>query len=85
MQTKLSSKGQVVLPGPIRRKLGLRAGEVLAASVQEGRIILTRKAAPARKVRIVTDPLSGLPVLTGSAGTAKLTSAEVHELLAEFP
>ena len=33
MQTKLSSKGQVVLPGPIRRKLGLRPGEPLAATV----------------------------------------------------
>jgi AbrB family looped-hinge helix DNA binding protein len=29
MQTRISSKGQVVLPGPIRRKLGLGPGDAL--------------------------------------------------------
>ncbi|HEY7387186.1 MAG TPA: AbrB/MazE/SpoVT family DNA-binding domain-containing protein [Bryobacteraceae bacterium] len=40
MQTRISSKGQVVLPGPIRRKLGLRPGDALDASVQNGQIVL---------------------------------------------
>ena len=34
MQTRVSSKGQVVLPGPIRRKLGLRAGDELEAQAR---------------------------------------------------
>lgn len=85
MQTKLSSKGQVVLPGSIRRKLGLRAGESLAATVDDGRIILSRQHTPFRRVRILRDPLTGLPVLAAGAGAPKLSSTQVHELLAEFP
>ncbi len=41
MQTRVSTKGQVVLPSPIRRKLGLRAGDPLNADVEGGRIVLT--------------------------------------------
>ena len=85
MQTKLSSKGQVVLPWPIRRKLGLRSGESLAATVEDGRIILSRRNAALRRVRILTDPLTGLPVLAAGARAPKLSSAQVNELLAEFP
>ena len=85
MQTTLSSKGQVVLPGPIRRKLGLRPGDVLAASVEDGRIILRRQDVPVRTCRIVTDRATGLPVLVGAAQAPKLTSAQVRELLADFP
>jgi AbrB family looped-hinge helix DNA binding protein len=85
MQTTLSSKGQIVLPSPIRRKLGLRPGDVLAASVEDGQIILKRRHAQTRKCRIVTDRLTGLPVLTGAPHAQRLTSAQVRELLADFP
>ena len=85
MQTTLSSKGQVVLPSPIRRKLGLRPGDVLAASVDNGRIILKRRDVPVRACRIVIDRATGLPVLAGAAPAPKLTSAQVRELLADFP
>ena len=40
-ETKISTKGQVVLPSPIRRKLGLRAGDSLDAKVEGDRIVLT--------------------------------------------
>ncbi|MGH9433185.1 MAG: AbrB/MazE/SpoVT family DNA-binding domain-containing protein, partial [Terriglobia bacterium] len=39
MQTKVSTKGQVVLPGPLRRRLGLRAGDPLDANIEAGRIV----------------------------------------------
>jgi AbrB family looped-hinge helix DNA binding protein len=39
METKLSTKGQVVLPGPIRRELGLQPGDSLDARVQAGRVM----------------------------------------------
>jgi len=41
MQTKVSTKAQVVLPGPLRRRLGIRAGYPLEVNVESGRIVLT--------------------------------------------
>ena len=41
MQTRVSTKGQIVLPGPIRRRLGIRAGDPLDAEIEAGSIILT--------------------------------------------
>jgi AbrB family looped-hinge helix DNA binding protein len=64
MKTRVSTKGQVVLPSPIRRKLGLRAGDPLDAKVDGDRIVLTPSKARSQKVRIIEDPVTGLPVLT---------------------
>ena len=85
MQTKISSKGQVVLPGPIRRKLGLHAGEPLKAAIEDGRIIISRLAPKRAESRIGIDALTRLPVLKTGAKGSKLTSRQVAELLAEFP
>ncbi len=43
MQTRLSAKGQVVLPGPLCRRLDIRAGDPLDADLEQGRIVLTAK------------------------------------------
>jgi AbrB family looped-hinge helix DNA binding protein len=85
MQTKLSTKGQVVLPGPIRRKLGLRPGDALDAKVESGRVVLTPKTTRAPKAVIVIDEISGLPVLSCDADAPALTSKHVREILADFP
>jgi AbrB family looped-hinge helix DNA binding protein len=85
MQTRVSTKGQVVLPGPIRRKLGIRTGDRLDASIENGRIVLAPGKKRARRARITKDPLTGLPVLDAGADAPALTSREVEELLASFP
>ena len=85
MQTKLSTKGQVVVPNRIRRKLNLQPGDSLDAKLEGERIILTPRRLPRRKARIIRDPVNGLPVLTAGRDAPKLTSAEVRELLADFP
>ncbi len=85
MTTKLSSKGQVVLPGPIRRRLGLEAGAVLEVRLDGDRVILTRDRPRPARARIKTDPATGLPVLSVAKAAAPLTSAQVADLLAEFP
>jgi AbrB family looped-hinge helix DNA binding protein len=85
MTTKVSTKGQVVLPGPLRRKLGIRAGDSLQAKIEAGRIVLTPQKKRPRKARIVRDPITGLPVLTAGSDAPVLTSKEVREILAEFP
>jgi AbrB family looped-hinge helix DNA binding protein len=45
METKLSTKGQVVLPGPVRRKLGLRAGDPLEVRAEWAHRVDTAKKA----------------------------------------
>jgi AbrB family looped-hinge helix DNA binding protein len=85
MQTKLSTKGQVVLPSRIRNKLGLRPGDPLDARVENGRIVLTPRKKRARKARIIKDPVTGFPVLDLGPNAPILTHKQVKEILADFP
>jgi AbrB family looped-hinge helix DNA binding protein len=85
MQTKVSTKGQIVLPGPLRRKLDIRAGDPLDIFVERDRIVLT---APKRKhstARVIEDPITGLPVIDAGSDAPVLTSKMVRELLVDFP
>lgn len=85
MQTKLSTKGQVVLPGPLRRKLGLEPGDSLDAKLEGERLVLIPRRKRSRKARIITDPITGLPVLSAGPEASRLTSKQVRESLQEFP
>jgi AbrB family looped-hinge helix DNA binding protein len=85
METRLSTKGQVVLPNQIRRKLGLRSGDPLDAKVQNGSVVLTPRRSRNRKPKIVVDKLTGLPVLSLGGEPPLLTSKDVAEILANFP
>ena len=85
MKTKVSTKGQVVLPSRIRRRLGLQPGDSLDAELEGERIILIPRKALRGSARIIKDPVTGLPVLTAGADAAKLTSEQVREVLADFP
>ena len=85
MQTKISTKGQVVLPGSLRRQLDLRAGDPLDVDIEAGRIVLTPRSKPRHQVKLVTDPATGLPALTAGPDAPALSSKEVEEILANFP
>jgi AbrB family looped-hinge helix DNA binding protein len=85
METRISTKGQVVLPSQIRRRLGLRAGDPLDAKVEGERIVLTPQKKRSRKAKIVIDPVSGLPAVTLGPGAPVLTHKEVKEMLSDFP
>jgi bifunctional DNA-binding transcriptional regulator/antitoxin component of YhaV-PrlF toxin-antitoxin module len=89
MQTRVSKSGRVELPGQLRRKLGIRAGDVLEASVETdegaGRIVLTVQEKPKYEVKIITDPATGWPALSAGPDAPVLTSEMVAELLADFP
>ena len=85
MQTIVSTKGQVVLPKPILQKLGLRTGDPLDAEVEGGRIVLTPRRTRSREVKILRDPITGLPVLSGGPDASTLTGKQVAEILSEFP
>jgi AbrB family looped-hinge helix DNA binding protein len=85
MQTKVSTKGQVVLPGPLRRRLGIREGDPLDVNVESGRIVLTPRRKRPHPAKITTDPVTGLPVLSVGPDVPELSSKEVEEILASFP
>jgi AbrB family looped-hinge helix DNA binding protein len=86
MMTKISTKGQVVLPSAIRRRLGLRAGDSLDVKTEGDRVVLTlQRKRSRRKAKIVTDPITGFPVLTLGPGAPVLTHKQVKEMLADFP
>jgi AbrB family looped-hinge helix DNA binding protein len=85
VQTKVSTKGQVVLPGPLRHRLGIRAGDGLDANIEAGLIVLTPSNRRRHRVKIVTDPATGLPAFSAGPDAPTLTSKEVEESLATFP
>jgi AbrB family looped-hinge helix DNA binding protein len=85
MQTKVSTKGQIVLPGPLRRKLDIRAGDPLEISVEKGRIVLTAPKRTRAKARIIKDPITGFPVIDAGPDAPILTNEMVRELLTDFP
>lgn len=85
MQTRVSTKGQVVLPGPLRRKLGIRAGDTLDIAVDQDRIVLTAPKKNRCEAKIVEDPITGLPVIDVGPDAPVLTSEMVRELLVDFP
>ena len=84
MQTRVSTKGQVVLPGPLRRKLGIQAGDAMDVSVEAGRIVLMPHK-KTRKAKIISDPMTGLPALSAGKDAPRLSSKNVDEILADFP
>ena len=85
MQTKVSTNGQVVLPGPIRRRLDIRAGDPLDANKEDGSIVLTPRKKRTQRTRLVTDPVTGLPALSAGPNAPTLSSKDVEEILASFP
>jgi AbrB family looped-hinge helix DNA binding protein len=85
MKTKVSTKGQVVLPQPIRTKLGLKPGDPLDAQVHRGRIVLTPRTMRPKRMSILADPITGLPVLSAGPNAPVLSSKQVEEILSNFP
>ncbi|MGA2539552.1 MAG: AbrB/MazE/SpoVT family DNA-binding domain-containing protein [Terracidiphilus sp.] len=85
MQTKVSTKGQIVLPAPLRHRLGIRAGDALDISVEKDRIVLTAPKRKRFKARIIEDPITGFPVIDAGPDAPILTSEMVRELLVDFP
>jgi len=45
MKTTVSERGQIVIPKPIRDRLGLRPGQILECREERGRLVATKAAA----------------------------------------
>ncbi|MGA3212509.1 MAG: AbrB/MazE/SpoVT family DNA-binding domain-containing protein [Terriglobales bacterium] len=85
MQTRVSTKGQVVLPAVVRRRLGLHAGDQLDVEVRTERIVLTPRRKRIQKAKISSDRITGVPVLDAGPDAPILTSQQVREILSDFP
>ena len=85
METKVLEKGQVVIPASLRRRLGIKSGDKLKAEVKNGDIVLSPSRQPKFKTRLITDPITGFPVLTSGPNAPVLTNEMVEEILADFP
>jgi AbrB family looped-hinge helix DNA binding protein len=83
--TKLSSKGQVVLPRLVRTKLHLVPGTRLVCEIQGDSVVLTPEQ-PRRLVReYVTDPQTGLRVRKAPDKAEPVTTEMIKALLDDYP
>jgi len=85
METRVSTKGQVVLPGPLRRRLNIRPGDPLEATIENGNIVLRPRRKRPHRLKFITDPVSGLPAVSAGPNAPTLSSKDVEEILASFP
>ena len=85
MQTRVSTKGQVVLPSPLRRRLDIEPGDPLDIDIEAGRIVLTPAKKRRNKGKIIKDPATGFPVFSAGPDAPVLTSKQVAEFLSNFP
>jgi bifunctional DNA-binding transcriptional regulator/antitoxin component of YhaV-PrlF toxin-antitoxin module len=85
METKLSTKGQLVVPRLARQKLALRVGTKFECRIAKGSLIFTPKALRHGKTRLVRDPETGLMITRSSDPSFVVTSEQVRAALADFP
>ena len=84
MQTTLSSKGQLVLPAEVRRKLRLGHGEKLSVELRDDGVFLKPSS---NSGGYVTEkhPVSGLPVMKSARKSErKVTAEQIAQLNAEL-
>jgi len=78
--TTLSSKGQVVVPLELRRRLGLVAGDQLVCEIDGDRLILVPEHRHVATSRMGDD---GLPVLSAPDGAPEMTPELVRDILSD--
>ncbi len=83
-QSTLTSKGQITLPAELRRRWGLKAGDRIDFTLDDGRVVLTRKLRRSiLESREELSPLSlGRPVTQKDIDRAVAQAMEAQELRA---
>lgn len=80
--SRLSSKGQLVIPADLRRALGLRPGDRIELTLEGRRLVLEPQ--PSRGARLARGRW-GRPVLVAAPGAPAMTTESVKRLLDELP
>ena len=77
--TKVSQRGQVVIPKPIRERLGLEEGQVLEVEVADGAVVMRASKQPA-KLPPSDDWRRWRGILKGSGGVKDLEAEHRLEI-----
>lgn len=80
-QTRLSAKGQVVIPKDVRDRLGLVPGQKLDVTVSGGGVVL--RAAPEKGTRSFEEITAEIRALVNYSGPS-LSVEEMNEAIAEM-
>ena len=79
---RLSTKGQLVIPAPVRKALNLKAGDEVEMRLEGKRLILERASQRAARLK---RGRSRRLVLVAAKGAPAMTTANVNRLLEELP
>jgi len=87
METTVTEKGEIIVPVSLSRRLGMKPGDRLNADIKDENIVLSphSEKKKVRPARIITDSITGLPVIDVGEDAPILTSEMVREMLADFP
>ena len=85
MKTKMSSRGQVVLPAALRSRLGIREGDVLEIESGDGCVLLRPEKRRRRMGQVRIDAVTGMPALSAGKNAPVLKASTVESILADFP
>ena len=80
--TKISTKGQVVIPRDIRKKMGLQDGETLAVSTKDNLIVLKKIQNPIEEDDLKT--LSEIKEAWKEIGSGKYKKMSSQDFLTEL-
>lgn len=80
MKTVVSSRGQVVIPKPVREKLGLKPGTTLKVRVEGSRIILEPPEEPPKEVFVRAGARITEPILREAKRSGDKASKLLEEL-----
>jgi AbrB family looped-hinge helix DNA binding protein len=84
METTLSSKGQIVLPAEVRRRLKLTHGSRLSVEIRDGGVLL-KSAHRVQGYLRKRNPVSGLTVMVPTRDDVRKVSArEIAQLHADL-
>jgi len=79
-KTRLSSKGQVVIPAEVRLKLGLKKGDIFLVKIEDKKIILEPLTQPPEEIFVET----GSELTDNILREAKASSDKAEKLLRDL-
>lgn len=80
--SRLSTKGQLVIPARFRKALNLRSGDKVEMELEDRGLVLRRESQRAARLK---RGKFGRPVLVAAAGAPPMTTEDVTALLEELP